>query len=75
MIYHITSRSAWNQARARGMYRTESLDTEGFIHCSTPQQVTHLRALFRRHGGDLGRTRTNMTPEKGFGGWNGGERS
>lgn len=39
MIYHITSRTAWNQARARGDYRAESLETEGFIHCSTDEQV------------------------------------
>lgn len=39
MIYHITSRSAWNEARERGDYRAESLETEGFIHCSTEEQV------------------------------------
>ena len=39
MIYHITSRQAWNQARQRGDYRAESLETEGFIHCSTEEQV------------------------------------
>jgi uncharacterized protein (DUF952 family) len=39
MIYHITSRTAWNEARERGDYRAESLETEGFIHCSTETQV------------------------------------
>jgi uncharacterized protein (DUF952 family) len=39
MIYHITSRSAWDEARERGDYRAESLETEGFIHCSTDSQV------------------------------------
>jgi uncharacterized protein (DUF952 family) len=39
MIYHITSRMAWNEARERGAYRTQSLETEGFIHCSTEEQV------------------------------------
>jgi uncharacterized protein (DUF952 family) len=39
MIYHITSRSAWNKARQNGEYRAESLETEGFIHCSTGTQV------------------------------------
>jgi uncharacterized protein (DUF952 family) len=39
MIYHITSRTAWNQARQRGDYRSESLESEGFIHCSTEEQV------------------------------------
>ena len=39
MIYHITSRAAWNDARQPGNYRAESLETEGFIHCSTESQV------------------------------------
>ena len=39
MIYHITSLLAWNEARQRGDYRTDSLATEGFIHCSTQEQV------------------------------------
>jgi uncharacterized protein (DUF952 family) len=39
MIYHITSRSAWSEARDRGDYRADSLETEGFIHCSTEEQV------------------------------------
>ncbi len=39
MIYHITSLAAWNQARQRGDYRADSLETEGFIHCSTDEQV------------------------------------
>ena len=39
MIYHITSRTAWSEARERGDYRAESVETEGFIHCSTETQV------------------------------------
>jgi len=39
MIYHITSRSAWSAAHQRGDYRAESLESEGFIHCSTGTQV------------------------------------
>jgi uncharacterized protein (DUF952 family) len=39
MIYHITSRSAWGEARQAGEYRAESLTTEGFIHCSTNSQI------------------------------------
>ena len=39
MIFHITSREAWADAHQRGDYRTESLETEGFIHCSTDSQV------------------------------------
>jgi uncharacterized protein (DUF952 family) len=39
MIYHISSRRAWQDAQQRGDYRADSLDTEGFIHCSTETQV------------------------------------
>jgi len=39
MIFHITSRKAWEEAKMKGVYRAESLTTEGFIHCSTLAQV------------------------------------
>ena len=39
MIYHLTSWKAWQEARQRGEYRAESLESEGFIHCSTETQV------------------------------------
>jgi uncharacterized protein (DUF952 family) len=39
LIFHITSRIAWDEAQRRGDYRPESLATEGFIHCSTLSQV------------------------------------
>ena len=39
MIYHLTDRAAWEDARARGKYNAPSLDSEGFIHCSTREQV------------------------------------
>ncbi len=39
MILHITTRAAWETAVANGQYAAESLDSEGFIHCSTPAQV------------------------------------
>ena len=39
MIYHITSREAWRQAVQHDEYRAKSLETEGFIHCSTRSQI------------------------------------
>ena len=39
MIFHITPRTAWDDAQHQGNYRAESLATEGFIHCSTISQV------------------------------------
>lgn len=39
VILHIASAAAWNEAHRRGVYVAESFDREGFIHCSTPEQV------------------------------------
>jgi uncharacterized protein (DUF952 family)/alpha-beta hydrolase superfamily lysophospholipase len=39
MILHIIKRADWDAAIAKGAYAPESLHTEGFIHCSTPDQV------------------------------------
>lgn len=52
MIFHITSRKAWDEAQGRGDYRTESLATEGFIHCSTVSQVLPVAESFYKgqHG-------------------------
>jgi uncharacterized protein (DUF952 family) len=38
-ILHITQRSQWETAKNLGTYRGDTLDTEGFIHCSTAQQM------------------------------------
>jgi uncharacterized protein (DUF952 family) len=46
MIYHVTSRSAWSKARQSGEYRAASLETEGFIHCSTENQVVPVAEKF-----------------------------
>nr|HEX4313087.1 DUF952 domain-containing protein [Kofleriaceae bacterium] len=37
-LFHITTRAAWDAARAAGDYRAASLATEGFIHLSTETQ-------------------------------------
>ena len=39
MIYHITNRSQWEAAQRSGTYRAPSLRDEGFIHCSTVEQI------------------------------------
>jgi len=38
-LLHICQRSAWNTAQAVDIYRAGSLDIEGFIHCSVPDQI------------------------------------
>ncbi len=39
VILHITHPADWAAAQQTGFYRGDTLDTEGFIHCSTSQQV------------------------------------
>lgn len=40
MIYHVTSKAAWAEALQQGFYKADSLDSEGFIHTSTAEQVS-----------------------------------
>jgi len=39
MILHIAHRHDWEEALLTGDYRANTLAAEGFIHCSTPEQV------------------------------------
>ena len=39
VLFHITTREQWLAAETAGVYRSDSLKTEGFIHCSTIEQV------------------------------------
>jgi len=48
MIYHITSRTAWQQAQQAGIYAADSLASEGFIHFSTAAQVLTTANRFYR---------------------------
>lgn len=45
-ILHITTHDAWNTVQRVGQYRAASLDTEGFIHCSTLEQVVRTADRF-----------------------------
>ena len=38
-ILHITLADRWTKAKNLGSYRSDTLATEGFIHCSTLAQV------------------------------------
>lgn len=53
MIYHITSRANWAVAQTSGHYRAPSLESEGFIHCSTRAQVLKVANDFYRGQTDL----------------------
>ena len=51
-LLHICPAPDWREAQEAGEYRAASLDSEGFIHCSTPAQVaaTANRFYHGRHG-------------------------
>ncbi|MBI2272988.1 MAG: DUF952 domain-containing protein [Chitinophagaceae bacterium] len=38
-IYHVTTQEQWAEAQQLGHYNSDTLATEGFIHCSTEPQV------------------------------------
>ena len=38
-ILHISSRADWQDVQPAGSYEADSLSTQGFIHCSRPDQV------------------------------------
>ena len=39
MIVHIIKETAWEEAKKNGIYEGDTLKTDGFIHCSLPEQV------------------------------------
>lgn len=52
VIYHIAQESQWRVGLPDGAYRVDSLEKEGFIHCSTRQQVLRTaNTLFRGQPG------------------------
>jgi uncharacterized protein (DUF952 family) len=46
LIYHIIPSSDWKSAQEKGEYRAASLETEGFIHCSTAEQAAPVANAF-----------------------------
>ncbi|MEK3732030.1 DUF952 domain-containing protein [Paenibacillus sp. FSL M8-0334] len=38
-ILHITTQEKWKEAKDKGHYDYDSIASEGFIHCSSPEQV------------------------------------
>jgi len=38
LVFHLTTRDAWEEALVRGRYTADSLASEGFIHCSDADQ-------------------------------------
>jgi uncharacterized protein (DUF952 family) len=53
MIYHVTTKAAWQQALADGFYSAPSLAIEGFIHNSTEAQVAGVLDRYYKNQTDL----------------------
>lgn len=53
LIFHLVKRAAWEDALQRGLYAPASLETEGFIHCSTGAQVLETANRWYRGQADL----------------------
>lgn len=61
-IYHITTATAWEKAQLEGAYIADSLATEGFIHCSTTDQVAGV--LDRYYKGQTGLVKLTIDKSK-----------
>lgn len=73
-IYHIAGKASWERQKPSGLYRHESLDVEGFIHCSNENQWKETLDRFftdRRRGQlvllkiDVERLNTELRDEQG----------
>jgi uncharacterized protein (DUF952 family) len=50
VIYHLTTLHEWEEAQDKGFYEPPSLQREGFIHCSTEEQLDDvMRRHFQNH--------------------------
>jgi uncharacterized protein (DUF952 family) len=53
LIVHICSSDEWQTAQNAGVYRSASLEAEGFIHCSRPDQVIEVANRYYENRTDL----------------------
>jgi uncharacterized protein (DUF952 family) len=53
VILHLATAPAWDEAVRDGVYKADSLASEGFIHCSTTQQVIPVANRLFRNRRDL----------------------
>ena len=52
-ILHVAKREQWEKAKARGSYQADTLKSQGFIHCSKPDQVVRVANFLFRGQTDL----------------------
>jgi uncharacterized protein (DUF952 family) len=62
LILHLTPHADWLAAQPSGLYRTPSLQKEGFIHCSTAQQIVRVADSF--YSGQHGLVLLVIDPER-----------
>jgi uncharacterized protein (DUF952 family) len=53
MIYHITTHTDWGATHLSGTYQADTFPEEGFIHCSSRQQVEPVANRFYHGRQDL----------------------
>lgn len=51
MIFHVTSREAWEEALKSGTYSSDLFEGEGFIHCSDEHQIGKIGDWFLKNRG------------------------
>jgi uncharacterized protein (DUF952 family) len=61
-IYHVTTLEQWTEAQQLGHYDSDTLATEGFIHCSTLPQVAGV--LERYYKGKTGLVKLKIEKSK-----------
>lgn len=61
-IYHVTTRDKWELALALGYYEADTLAKEGFMHCSTEDQVAGV--LERYYQGQTGLIKLTIQKDK-----------
>ncbi len=52
-IYHIAEKKDWEKAATTGIYKTSSIDREGFIHCSPLEKIKEVADNFYKEQNDL----------------------
>jgi uncharacterized protein (DUF952 family) len=61
-IYHVTTQAQWDLARKKGFYEADTLAKEGFMHCSTENQVAGV--LERYYKGQTGLVKLTIQKDK-----------
>jgi uncharacterized protein (DUF952 family) len=61
-IYHITTQLQWDKALQLGYYEADTLAKEGFMHCSTADQVAGV--LERYYQGATGLVKLTIQKDK-----------